>query len=529
MSTPENTPTSDALLAQTEDSLLSVRDLKVHFAQGKRIFGSASSNVHAVDGVSFDIKRGTSFGLVGESGSGKTTTALAVMRLAPITDGNVALNGTDITRLKNEELREQRRQMQIIFQDPYSSLNPRVRAGAIVRSPLDQLEVGDDASRQERVDELFRLVGLRPEQQALFPHQFSGGQRQRIGVARALATQPELIVCDEPVSALDVAIQAQILNLLRRLQDDFGLAYLFISHDLGVVQYMCDDIAVMYLGQIVERADRINLFKDPLHPYTWALLSAVPTADRSVKSKIERIRLAGDPPSPINPPPGCRFASRCPFAVEQCTKETPPLRAVNDNHLIACHLVDENGVPPQRRHIVLKAFALTSLTILSSLQLSVALATETPGNPSAAINQSHISGAERAARQLIKTLGPQQTFAMLGWQQNPDYKPAQHCFVHWQDAKELNAQQTLDCEQHVKDLSRLYASYGVDAPPVVFKSAFYWDQKTRFDQLWPGLVKDWKVAGGREEDASYLQHPGCAKQKSTRQRLSRARKPMRIA
>ncbi len=349
MSTPENTPASNTLPAQTEDSLLSVNDLKVHFAQGKHVFGSSKSNVHAVDGVSFDIKRGTSFGLVGESGSGKTTTALAVMRMAPITSGNVALNGTDITTLKNEELREQRRQMQIIFQDPYSSLNPRVRAGAIVRSPLDQLEVGDDSSRQERVDELFRLVGLRPEQQALFPHQFSGGQRQRIGVARALATQPELIVCDEPVSALDVAIQAQILNLLRRLQDEFGLAYLFISHDLGVVQYMCDDIAVMYLGQIVERADRINLFKDPLHPYTWALLSAVPTADRSVKSKIERIRLAGDPPSPINPPPGCRFASRCPFAVEQCSAETPPLRAVNDNHLIACHLVDENGVPPQRR------------------------------------------------------------------------------------------------------------------------------------------------------------------------------------
>ena len=336
-------------MSQDKNNLLEIDELKVHFAAGKKHLLAQPTKVHAVDGVSLNIRRGSSFGLVGESGSGKTTTALAVMRLAPITAGDIRLNGQEIGQLQGESLREARRQMQIIFQDPYSSLNPRVRAGAIVRSPLDQLDVGDDAYRSTRVEELFKLVGLRPEQQALFPHQFSGGQRQRIGVARALATQPELIVCDEPVSALDVAIQAQILNLLRRLQDDFGLTYLFISHDLGVVQYMCDEIAVMYLGQIVEQADRLSLFRDPLHPYTWALLSAVPTADRSVKSKIERIRLAGDPPSPINPPPGCRFASRCPFAVSQCAAETPPLRAVNGDHMIACHLVSDDGVPPQRR------------------------------------------------------------------------------------------------------------------------------------------------------------------------------------
>jgi peptide/nickel transport system ATP-binding protein len=331
-----------------EQPLLQVSDLKVHFPIKKGAFGSASS-VHAVDGVSFSVRRGTTFGLVGESGSGKTTTALAVMRLAPVTAGRIAIGDADLVGLEGEALRQQRRRMQIIFQDPYSSLNPRVRAGDIVRSPLDQLEVGTPAERKARVDELFRLVGLRPEQQALFPHQFSGGQRQRIGVARALATQPDLIVCDEPVSALDVAIQAQILNLLRRLQSEFGLTYLFISHDLGVVQYMCDDIAVMYLGQIVEHADRVSLFGEPLHPYTWALLSAVPSADPALRGRSDRIRLTGDPPSPIDPKPGCRFAGRCPFAEDACRQTTPELREIRPGHRVACHLVDENGVPPHRR------------------------------------------------------------------------------------------------------------------------------------------------------------------------------------
>lgn len=326
-------------------NLLEVNDLKVHFSLPRKRLMARPSSVHAVDGVSFDVRRGSTFGLVGESGSGKTTTALAVMRLAPVTSGQIKINNTDVVSLNGERLRAQRGQMQIIFQDPYSSLNPRVRAGAIVRSPLDQLNVGAPGERDDRVAELFRLVGLRPEQRALFPHQFSGGQRQRIGVARALATQPELIVCDEPVSALDVAIQAQILNLLRRLQSEFGLTYLFISHDLGVVQHMCDDIAVMYLGQIVEHTDRVSLFSRPLHPYTWALLSAVPSADPALRNRAERIRLDGDPPSPIDPLPGCRFAGRCPFAQDRCRTESPVLRELMPGHKVACHLVSDTGVP----------------------------------------------------------------------------------------------------------------------------------------------------------------------------------------
>ncbi len=336
-------------MTTTDGALLQVRDLKVHFSQRRPHPLAAQPRVHAVDGVSFDVRRGTTFGLVGESGSGKTTTALAVMRLVPVTEGDIALGDDDVTAAEGETLRLLRRRMQIIFQDPYSSLNPRERAGAIVRAPLDLMRVGKPAERDDRVAELFRHVGLRPEQRALFPHQFSGGQRQRIGIARALASQPELIVCDEPVSALDVAIQAQILNLLRRLQGEFGLTYLFISHDLGVVQYMCDEVAVMYLGRIVERADRISLFKRPLHPYTWALLSAVPSARISSEAREDRIRLTGDPPSPIDPPEGCRFASRCPFAEAQCLAQTPPLREIDTGHTVACHLVGDDGVAPHQR------------------------------------------------------------------------------------------------------------------------------------------------------------------------------------
>ena len=306
------------------------------------------SVVHAVDGVNLNIRRGTTFGIVGESGSGKTTTALAVMRLVPITAGTIDLNGIQIHQLENDDLRQVRQHMQIIFQDPYSSLNPRVRAGAIIREPMDLMNVGEVTERDDEVKRLMSAVGLRAEQRALFPHQFSGGQRQRIGVARALASRPDLVVCDEPVSALDVAVQAQVLNLLRRLQDEFGLTYLFISHDLGVVQYMCDEIAVMYLGQVVEHADRISLFTEPLHPYTWALLSAVPSADPAIRDRADRVRLLGDPPSAIDPPPGCRFASRCPFSQAICTQDTPPLRTVKDGHTVACHLVSDDGVPPQR-------------------------------------------------------------------------------------------------------------------------------------------------------------------------------------
>ncbi len=339
---------------QSDDVLLRVTDLKVHFPLPRAHLLAERSHVNAVDGITFEIKRGTTFGIVGESGSGKSTTALAIMRLVHITAGTIFLGADDLTAATGETLRRMRRRLQIIFQDPYSSLNPRVRAGNIVREPLDLMAIGEPGDREAQVAELFRNVGLRPEQRALFPHQFSGGQRQRIGVARALATNPDLIVCDEPVSALDVAIQAQILNLLQSLQREFGLTYLFISHDLGVVQHMCDEIAIMYLGQIVEQADRIALFKRPLHPYTWALFSAVPSADPKARGKTDRIRLQGDPPSPIDPPAGCRFASRCPFAEDRCLAETPVLRAIRGQdgqggHRVACHLVTDSGEAPHHR------------------------------------------------------------------------------------------------------------------------------------------------------------------------------------
>ncbi|MBM3354066.1 MAG: ABC transporter ATP-binding protein, partial [Betaproteobacteria bacterium] len=296
------------------NALLEVAGLRVHFPLPRRLPWQARRKVHAVDGIDFTLAAGRTLGIVGESGSGKTTAALAVMRLADITAGEVRLKGTDITHLAGEELRTQRRYVQMIFQDPYSSLNPRSRASAIVEEPLARMGIGDAAERRERARELFAQVGLRPDQLALFPHQFSGGQRQRIGIARALATRPELIVCDEPVSALDVAIQAQILNLLARLQNQHSLSYLFISHDLGVVQHLCDEVAVMYLGRIVEQAPRARLFADPLHPYTWALFSAVPRIGRRRGKGQQRLRLEGDPPSPIDLPRGCRFAGRCPFA-----------------------------------------------------------------------------------------------------------------------------------------------------------------------------------------------------------------------
>ncbi len=324
---------------EPDNTVLRVEGLKVHFGGGKKLFAGAKPVVHAVDGVSFSIPAGKTFGLVGESGSGKTTTALAIMRLLPITAGRMLLAGREITTLEKEELRTARRRFQIVFQDPYSSLDPRKRAGEIVREPLDLMRIGNPQQRAHRVSELFAQVGLSAQQQALFPHQFSGGQRQRLGLARALSTTPDLIVCDEPVSALDVAIQAQILNLMARLQSQLGLAYLFISHDLGVVQNICDEIAVMYLGQIVEQASRVGLFTNPLHPYTKALLAAVPTVHGNKRERRARIRLKGDPPSPINPPPGCRFAGRCPLAEETCRRESPPLRVVEGEHQVACHLV----------------------------------------------------------------------------------------------------------------------------------------------------------------------------------------------
>ncbi len=321
------------------NSLVSVRvdDLRTHFKVNRPHLFAEQPTVYAVDGVSFEIQRGKTFGLVGESGCGKSTTALSVLRLVEPTSGSVVLNGVDICQLNENDLRNSRRQMQIIFQDPYSSMNPRKTAGEIIRSPLRILKIGTHEEQNNRVEELLRLVGLRPEQKNLYPHQFSGGQRQRICIARALAPNPDFIVCDEPVSALDVAIQSQILNLLARLQQEFNLTYLFISHDMAVVQHICDEIAVMYLGRIVEKADRRSLFRNVQHPYTKALLSAVPTTDNELK--VSRASLGGDVPSPMNPPPGCHFHTRCPMAEQRCSEEIPKLRKVASNHWTACHLV----------------------------------------------------------------------------------------------------------------------------------------------------------------------------------------------
>ena len=317
---------------------LVVEDLKVHFGGGRKLVGRSAPRVHAVDGVSFQVPAGTTLGIVGESGSGKTTTALAIMRLVPITAGRIALGECVISDLDKDALRAARRRFQMVFQDPYSSLDPRKRAGDIVREPLDLMKIGTRRERDAIVSELFDSVGLHPEQRALFPHQFSGGQRQRIGLARALSTKPNLVVCDEPVSALDVAIQAQILNLMARLQRDLRVTYLFISHDLGVVQHICDEIAVMYLGQIVEQAGRVSLFKRPRHPYTRALLAAMPTVHGNRRDRRARIRLRGDPPSPVNLPAGCRFASRCPMAEPRCSEASPALEEREVGHRVACFL-----------------------------------------------------------------------------------------------------------------------------------------------------------------------------------------------
>ncbi|WP_245999048.1 ABC transporter ATP-binding protein [Paracoccus methylarcula] len=330
--------------------LLDVRNLSVRFPVGRKGAGWGQvSYLTAVDDISFTVRKGETLAIVGESGSGKTTAALAIAQLVGgETSGRVMLDGQDIMPANRDQLRAMRRRVQVIFQDPYSSLNPRKRAEEIVREPLDNLTDKPAAEKQEIVDRLFEAVGLRPEQKRLFPHQFSGGQRQRIGIARALSTQPDVIICDEPVSALDVAVQAQILNLLRRLQSEFGLTYVFISHDLGVVQHMCDSVAVMYMGKIVEHTDRLSLFNNPLHPYTTALLSAVPSVDPTLRDQSRRILIPGDPPDPLNLPAGCRFVSRCPVAQTRCRELAPELTGNGTDHRTACHLVDANLVSPMQ-------------------------------------------------------------------------------------------------------------------------------------------------------------------------------------
>jgi peptide/nickel transport system ATP-binding protein len=334
--------------------LLEVQDLKVHFAINQSLLSKikkqSAKKVKAVDGVSFSIPAGKSFGIVGESGSGKTTTALAIMRLLKLTSGEVKLNSSSISGAQGKTLRKLRRGFQMVFQDPFASLNPRKRVGDIVKSALDLMKIGDPTSRDQKVVELFNAVGLSPEQRLLFPHQFSGGQRQRIVIARALAAEPKLLVCDEPVSALDVAIQAQILNLLMRLREDFGLTILFISHDLGVVRHVCDEVAVMYLGVIVEQGGAQEVFDNPLHPYTTALMSALPSFDPRQRGRNNRVRLTGDPPSPIDLPSGCRFANRCPSAIEACRQAEPSLNEISPGRWVRCsrlELVDHLWKVPQ--------------------------------------------------------------------------------------------------------------------------------------------------------------------------------------
>ena len=322
------------------DILLQVRDLKVYFpVTAGLIFQRKVADVKAVDGVTFHIRKGETLGLVGESGCGKSTTGRAILQLYRPTSGSVMFGETELTQLKGGDLRRMRRKMQMIFQDPYASLNPRMSAGAIIGEPLAIHGLAKGDQRRERVAELMRIVGLNPFYASRFPHEFSGGQRQRIGVARALAVEPDFIVADEPVSALDVSIQAQIINLLEDLQDQFELTYLFIAHDLSVVRHISDRIAVMYLGKLMELTGRDELYENPLHPYTKALLSAVPIPDPVLEEKRERIILSGDVPSPMAPPPGCVFNTRCPIADEQCRREIPEWREVSRDHWVACHKV----------------------------------------------------------------------------------------------------------------------------------------------------------------------------------------------
>ncbi|MCW5734001.1 MAG: dipeptide ABC transporter ATP-binding protein [Enhydrobacter sp.] len=323
----------------TDSPLLEVSDLKKHFPIYKGVFSKLSGHVYAVDGVSFSIGRGETLGLVGESGCGKSTVGRTLLRLLDPTAGTVRIGGEDITHLDGPDLLPYRRRMQMIYQDPYASLNPRMTAGEIVGEPMVVHQIGTSTERRDQVASLFERVGLRPEAVHRYPHEFSGGQRQRIGIARALSLNPDLIVGDEPVSALDVSIQAQIINLLMDLQDEFGLSYLFVAHDLAVVEHISHRVAVMYLGRIVEMTDRQSLFEMPLHPYTEALLSAVPIPKASARTR-KRVILTGDVPSPINPPPGCHFHARCPYAMPRCKVDVPVLREIVPGHVAACHLHD---------------------------------------------------------------------------------------------------------------------------------------------------------------------------------------------
>ena len=334
-------------MADQRTPLLSVQHLCKEFPVESGVFGKRFSKraVHAVNDVSFDIYAGETFGLVGESGCGKSTTGRCIMHLTRPTSGTVLFEGKDVSKMSKKELKEMRRNMQFIFQDPYASLNPRMTIGEIVSEPLIIHNVMPDAKeREEYVRGLLDVVGLNPEHINRYPHEFSGGQRQRVGIARAFALKPKLIICDEPVSALDVSIQAQVLNLLNDLQKEYGTAYLFIAHDLSVVQHISDNIGVMYLGNMMEYADWKDLYDRPHHPYTQSLLSAVPVPDPDIQATRKRIVLAGDPPSPIDAPSGCCFHTRCPMACEKCSQQRPEFREVEPGHFCACHFAAPNPI-----------------------------------------------------------------------------------------------------------------------------------------------------------------------------------------
>ncbi|WP_408954974.1 ABC transporter ATP-binding protein [Natroniella sp. ANB-PHB2] len=320
------------------EAILEVKNLKKHFPVKGGIFNRQQEVVKAVDGLNFNVKKGETLGLVGESGCGKSTTGRTLLRLLNATEGQVLFEGQDIHSLNKKELRSLRREMQMIFQDPYASLNPRMKVEDIIGEPLEIHGLAKGREKKRRVKELLEKVGLVPEYVSRYPHEFSGGQRQRIGIARALAVDPKVIVCDEPVSALDVSVQAQVVNLMKDLQEKLELTYVFIAHDLSVVRHISDRVAVMYLGRMVELTDKNKLYEDPKHPYTKALLSAIPVADPEVKR--EKIILEGDVPSPINPPSGCTFHTRCPFAKDLCKRETPEFVEKEEEHFVACHLVD---------------------------------------------------------------------------------------------------------------------------------------------------------------------------------------------
>lgn len=330
-------------MANNYEYILRVEDLKMYFPIRRGVFQRHVGDIKAVDGVNFNVRQGETLGLVGESGCGKTTTGRAIIRLYDPTGGHVYFEGNDMALLKGEELRKMRRRIQMIFQDPYASLNPRMSVESIVSEPLAVHNIVAGKERDEMVDHLLQTVGLNPNLKKRYPHEFSGGQRQRIGLARALALNPSLIVCDEPISALDVSIQAQVVNLLEDLQERLGLTYIFIAHDLSMVRHISDRVAVMYLGKIMELADRDTLYANPLHPYTQALLSAVPVPDPVIEETRKRILLEGDLPSPANPPKGCNFSTRCHVAKEICFEVEPEFIEVEPGHYCACHFVKPSG------------------------------------------------------------------------------------------------------------------------------------------------------------------------------------------